>query len=62
MGRELRVQISDFKNIFGLPSDGNRTDTHWVTMASENPTLKNRGTETLRKWWQASIITTRSGD
>jgi hypothetical protein len=54
--------MSDFQKIFGLPSDGNRTDTHWVKMASENPTLKNRGTEMLRKLWQASIITADSGN
>jgi hypothetical protein len=27
-----------------------------MMMASENPTLNNRGTEMLR-WWQASIMT-----
>lgn len=49
MESELKCQYSDFKKIFSLLSSENRTDTHWAMMASENPTLMNRGTEMLRK-------------
>jgi hypothetical protein len=36
------------------PANGTDLDTHWTMMASENPTLNNRGTEMLRGGKQAS--------
>jgi hypothetical protein len=59
MLKAARIQHKrEFQNVSCLWSEISE-DNHWTMMASENPTLNNRGSEMLRGGKQASIMTVK---